>query len=227
MVVELMMPTKLPVIVCVDDDEAMLSTVVRCLKREQFEDPLDAVGQARRSAGSRPDDIAVLVSDYDMPEMTGAQLAGHAGAVRRDHADLADRPSARSRPRSTGSTRARSSASSTSRSTYEQLRAAVHAGSRHKELVAMSGERQRRERRSALHTALEAEYPGISNVTRTPGQIHDVSEDRGPRACWASSASLRALGDPVTAAGVRDGVLPHVDATGAPCARTRRPARPT
>jgi len=31
------MANKNPVVVCVDDDEAMLSTVVRCLKREPFE----------------------------------------------------------------------------------------------------------------------------------------------------------------------------------------------
>ena len=28
---------KLPLVICVDDDEAMLGTVVRCLKREQIE----------------------------------------------------------------------------------------------------------------------------------------------------------------------------------------------
>jgi hypothetical protein len=54
----------------------------------------------------------------------------------------------------------------------------VHAGvARNKELLAMSGDRQRRARREALHAALEAEYPGISDVTRKPGEIHEVTDD--------------------------------------------------
>ena len=68
------MANKLPVIVCVDDDEAMLSTVVRCLRREQF-DIRSTLSASEALGWIAADDIAVLVSDYDMPEMTGAQLA--------------------------------------------------------------------------------------------------------------------------------------------------------
>ena len=52
---------------------------------------------------------------------------------------------------------------------FEDRRAA-HGGAeavqRHEELLALSGDRQRRERREALRAALEAEYPGISQVER-------------------------------------------------------------
>jgi len=41
----------------------------------------------------------------------------------------------------------------------------------------MSGDRQRRERRNALHAALESEYPGISQVSRTPGEVYEVTDD--------------------------------------------------
>src|SRR5204862_905301 len=61
-----------PIVVCVDDDEAMLNTVVRCLKREPIEirstlSASEALGWIAAEGG------AVLVSDYEMPEMTGAQ----------------------------------------------------------------------------------------------------------------------------------------------------------
>ena len=48
-----------------------------------------------------------------------------------------------------------------------KLREAVlEAVQRHEELIALSGERARRERREALRKALESEYPGISEVHR-------------------------------------------------------------
>ncbi len=184
-----MVAAKTPVVVCVDDDEAMLSTVVRCLKREQLE--IRSTLSASEALGwIAADDIAVLVSDYDMPEMTGAQLAGHARRVRPET----------SRILLTGKRTLETAIDGINQGEIfrflnkpfdnEQLRAAVHAGvARNKELVAMSGERQRRERRSALHTALEAEYPGISNVSRTPGQVHEVPEDP-----WTEASQLGLVG---------------------------------
>ena len=53
----------------------------------------------------------------------------------------------------------------------------------------MSGDRQRRERRNALHAALEAEYPGISQVSRGPDDIHQVTDDP-----WTEAASLGLIG---------------------------------
>jgi FixJ family two-component response regulator len=44
--------------------------------------------------------------------------------------------------------------------------AVLEGAQRHEELLALSGDRERRERRDALRTALEAEYPGISSVQR-------------------------------------------------------------
>src|SRR5258708_16901763 len=45
--------------------------------------------------------------------------------------------------------------------------AVLDAVQRHRELLALSGDRRRRERREALRTALEAEYPGISAPRRS------------------------------------------------------------
>src|SRR5678815_1638192 len=72
----------------------------------------------------------------------------------------------------------------------EQLRAVVSAGvARNKELLAMSGDRQRRERRNALHAALETEYPGISQVSRGPNDVYQVTDDP-----WAEAERLGLIG---------------------------------
>jgi DNA-binding NtrC family response regulator len=183
------MANKTPVIVCVDDDEAMLSTVVRCLRREQL-DIRSTLSASEALGWIAADDIAVLVSDYDMPEMTGAQLAGHARRVRPETTRILLTGKRTLETAIDGINQGEIFRFLNKPFDNEQLRAAVHAGiARNKELVEMSGERQRRERRSALHTALESEYPGISNVTRVPGQAHEVPADP-----WAEAASLGLVG---------------------------------
>ena len=54
------MAQKNPVIVCVDDDEAMLSTVVRCLKREPLE-IRSTLSASEALSWVASDDITVLV----------------------------------------------------------------------------------------------------------------------------------------------------------------------
>ncbi|MBA3538686.1 MAG: response regulator [Deltaproteobacteria bacterium] len=61
-------------IVCVDDDLDMLAAIVRTLRNAAFtilqtSDPLEALEWVTTR------NVAVLVSDYDMPVMTGAELA--------------------------------------------------------------------------------------------------------------------------------------------------------
>lgn len=183
------MSTKLPLIVCVDDDEAMLSTVVRCLKREQLE--IRSTLSASEALGwIAADDVAVMVSDYDMPEMTGAQLAGHARRVRPETTRILLTGKRTLETAIDGINQGEIFRFLNKPFDNEQLRGAVHAGvARHKELLAMSGDRARRERRNALHTALESEYPGISAVARTPGQPHVVPDDP-----WAEAAQLGLVG---------------------------------
>src|SRR5215468_8726869 len=183
------MANKPPVIVCVDDDEAMLSTVVRCLKREPL-DVRSTLSASEALGWIASEDVAVLVSDYDMPEMTGAQLAGHA---RRVHPETV-------RILLTGKRTLDTAIDGINQGEIfrflnkpfdnEQLRSAVHAGvARNKELLAMSVDRQRRQRRDALHAALEAEYPGISQVSRRPGDVHEVTDDP-----WGEAAALGLAG---------------------------------
>lgn len=180
---------KLPIVVCVDDDEAMLATVARCLRRETLE--VRATLSASEALGwIAADEVAVLVSDYEMPEMTGAQLAGHARRVRPETV----------RVLLTGRRTLETAVDGINQGEIfrflnkpfenEQLRQTVNdAIARHKELLAMSGDRDRRERREALRAALEQEFPGISQVTRVEGMVHEVPDDP-----WAEAALLGLVG---------------------------------
>ena len=183
------MANKNPVIVCVDDDEAMLSTVVRCLRREAL-DVRSTLSASEALSWVAADDIAVLVSDYEMPEMTGAQLAGHARRVRPETTRILLTGKRTLETAVDGINQGEIFRFLSKPFDNEQLRSAVHAGvARNKELVEMSGDRQRRERRNALHAALEAEYSGISQVSRLPGEVYQVTDDP-----WTEAANLGLIG---------------------------------
>ena len=70
-----------PIILCVDDDPEMLASVGRILRREGYQvlqsnNPHEGL----KILGARP--VAVLVSDFEMPEMTGVELCVGARSVR-------------------------------------------------------------------------------------------------------------------------------------------------
>lgn len=182
------MSERLPLIVCVDDDEAMLNTVVRCLKREPFE-IRSTLSASEALAWMSTDEVAVLVSDYDMPEMTGAQLAGHARRLRPETVRILLTGKRTLETAVDGINQGEIFKFLNKPFDSEQLRAAVRAGVvRNRELLEMSGDRQRRERREALRAALESEYPGISQVTRTAGEPYAVTADP-----WADAVELGLL----------------------------------
>ncbi|MBL0218413.1 MAG: response regulator [Myxococcales bacterium] len=177
-----MSETKPPVVVCVDDDEAMLATVARCLRREPYE--VRATLSASEALGwIAAEEIAVLVSDYEMPEMTGAQLAGHARRVRPETVRILLTGRRTLETAVDGINQGEIFRFLNKPFDNELLRQTVQeAIARNKELLAMSGDRERRERREALREALELEFPGISNVTRIEGMVHEVPADPWPEA---------------------------------------------
>jgi len=183
------MPTRQPLIVCVDDDESMLSTIARCLKRESFE--IRATLSASEAlAWISTDEVAVLVSDYEMPEMTGAQLAGHARRVRPETVRILLTGKRTLETAIDGINRGEIFRFLNKPFDNEELRKAVRAGvERNRELLAMSGDRERRERREAMRAALEAEFPGISHVDRSDGEVHVVTADP-----WGDAAELGLVG---------------------------------
>jgi DNA-binding NtrC family response regulator len=183
------MSTKLPLVICVDDDEAMLGTVVRCLKREQIE-IRSTLSASQALSWISSDEVAVLVSDYDMPEMTGAQLAGHARRVRPETVRILLTGQRTLETAIDGINQGEIFRFLNKPFDNEQLRGAVNAAvARNRELLAMSGDRERRQRREALRTALESEYPGISTVDRRPGEAYEVTADP-----WTESVALELPG---------------------------------
>jgi len=183
------MATKNPLIVCVDDDEAMLGTVVRCLKREAIE-IRSTLSASEALSWIAADEVSVLVSDYDMPEMTGAQLAGHARRIRPETVRILLTGQRSLETAIDGINQGEIFRFLNKPFDNEQLRAAVNAGvARNRELLAMSGDRERRQRRDALRAALETEYPGISTVERRPGQSYEVTADP-----WTEAVELELPG---------------------------------
>jgi DNA-binding NtrC family response regulator len=176
---------KLPLVVCVDDEPVVLSTIARCLKRDAFDvrataSPSEALGWIA------VDDVAVLVSDYDMPEMTGAQLAGHTRRIRPETVRIL----------LTGKRTLETAIDGINQGEIfrflekpfdpEILRQVVHAAvERNRELLVATGDRERRQRREALRSALEAEYPGISDVMRSSDELHELPADP-----WRAAAEL-------------------------------------
>ncbi len=174
-----------PIVICVDDDHEMLSTVVRCLKREPIEVRF-TLSASEALGWVAADEIAVLVSDYDMPEMTGAQLAGHVRRVRPETVRILLTGQRSLETAIDGINQGEIFRFLNKPFDNDKLRAAVMAGvQRNRELVELTGDRQRRERRSALRAALESEYPGIAQVSREPGMPHDVLENP-----WAEAEAL-------------------------------------
>ena len=155
-------------IVCVDDDEAMLATVARCLRRELTFDVRPTTSAHEVLGWIASEEVAVLVSDYDMPEMTGAQLAGQAKRIRPETVRILLTGKRTLETAIDGINQGEVFRFINKPFEDKKLREAVlEAAQRHEELLALSGERARRERREALRQALEAEYPGISEIPAT------------------------------------------------------------
>ena len=154
-------------IVCVDDDESILQAVSRCLRREPTFEVRPTLSPSQVIEWVTNEEVAVLVSDYEMPEMTGAQLAGIVKRIRPETV----------RVLLTGRRTLDTAIDGINQGEIfrfigkpfedKQLRQAVlDAAHRHEELAALSVDRRRRERREALRRDLETEYPGISSVVR-------------------------------------------------------------
>src|SRR5215211_5142283 len=71
-----------PLVVTVDDDEGILTAVGRSLRREQKYVVRQTLDPHQVIEWVTNEQVAVLVSDYEMPQMTGAQLAGAVKRIR-------------------------------------------------------------------------------------------------------------------------------------------------
>lgn len=179
-----------PIVLCVDDDPILLKTILRSLRGVDAEIiSTTAPHLALEMVGSQ--NIAVLVSDHEMPGMTGVELATAARRLRPDTVRIL----------------------LTGRQTFETalrginecevfryinkpfdtktLRRAIdEALERHKELTAISALHARGSRRELITNALESEFPGLTRVERASDGAY-VAKD--PPAATLSEIGLEAL----------------------------------
>lgn len=172
-------------IICVDDDEGILGAVGRCLRREPSFEVRATMSPQQVLEWVATEDVAVLVSDYEMPEMTGAQLAGQVKRIRPETVRIL----------LTGRRTLDTAIDGINQGEIFRFigkpfedrhlrQAVIEAAQRHEELAALSGDRRRRERREALRRDLEAEYPGISRVDRDSGVLVVTEEP------WAEAQEI-------------------------------------
>ncbi|MBX3156746.1 MAG: response regulator [Deltaproteobacteria bacterium] len=180
---------RLPVVVCVDDDPDMLASVVRILKSLPIELLSTTEPQAALDwVASR--DVAVLVSDYEMPEMTGGQLAAEVRKVRPETVRILLTGVRNFATAIEGINLGEVFRYLNKPFLPPQIRDAVTAGiARHRELAASSKERAQSVRRDRLQQALEAEYPGVTEVARAVDGAYVVA----PAPAHVAGLGLEAL----------------------------------
>jgi len=158
-----------PVIVCVDDDADVVRAVARTLKRERLQ-PLSTTEPDEALEWIVENEVAVLVSDYNMPMMNGIELA----------ARVRDVSPTTVRIMLTGNVDFETALASINQgeiyrfvakpvnldSLLDVVRKAVEL---HQQLAAVAVERERSIQRARVNAELEAKYPTIT----TPARAHD------------------------------------------------------
>jgi DNA-binding NtrC family response regulator len=176
-------------VVCVDDDEQLLAAVVRSLRRDPALEVRSTTEPQQVLDWIAAEDVAVLVSDYEMPQMTGAQLAGKARRVRPETVRILLTGMRTLETAIDGIHQGEIFRFINKPFEDRTLRAAVTDGvKRHDELVELSGDRARRERAAALRVDLEGEFPGITEVERE-GDVVIVTADP-----WTDAIALGLVG---------------------------------
>jgi len=184
-----------PLIVCVDDDPAVLATVRRCLTREGAWEVRASTDIDEILRWIDQDPVSVLVADYEMPQMTGARLAARTKQIRPETVRIL-LTGVRSLDAAIEGINQGEVFRFIQKPFEDQaLRGVVRDAVRqNEELLALSGDRQLRERRRMLRDALEQEYPGISTVDKSDGCI-EVTADP-----WRAAHAI-GLGEIVDALG--------------------------
>lgn len=173
-------------VVCVDDDEAILAAVGRSLRREPTFEVRTTMDIQQVLEWVHREDVAVLVSDYEMPEITGAQLAGLVKNIRPETVRILLTGRRTLDTAIDGINQGEVFRFISKPFEDKHLRQCVlDAAKRNAELRELSGDRQRRERREQILAALEQEYPGITTVQRRTNDVVVVTDDP-----WSTAAEL-------------------------------------
>ncbi|HUQ05628.1 MAG TPA: response regulator [Kofleriaceae bacterium] len=174
--------TSNPVVLCVDDDPDMLAAVVRTIKTAGYHVlSADSPSQALQILGNQS--VAVLVSDFEMPEMTGVELAVRARDLQPETVRMM----------------------LTGRNTVDTAVAGINIGEvfrflskpfqpdqlkrevaaaieHHREVADVASERLTVVRRKRVLEALEGDFPGITAVPRDDDGAYLLDDEARHRA---------------------------------------------
>jgi two-component system, probable response regulator PhcQ len=191
-----------PFVLCVDDDPDLLAAVRRSLKSDAYElqttiSPRDAlqVMAARK--------VSVIVSDFDMPEMSGIDLLIEARRVRPDAVRILLTGRGTMSAAVAGINEGEVFRFLVKPCDPGELRKAVASAiERSHELAASLAQRDLVTQREHLLRELESEFPGITDVSRDPDGAYLHTPERSRQASpTLGLAELLALCDAEAAEG--------------------------
>lgn len=158
--------TTRPVVLCVDDDADIVTTVARFLRLDGYEVvTCTSPSQALAVLGGRA--VAVLVSDYEMPEMNGVELAVKARRLQPETVRMLLTGRGTLDTAVEGINVGEIFRFLSKPFDPDALRREVAAAvAHHVEMSAAEREKTTIVRRHRLVTALEADYPGITTAAR-------------------------------------------------------------
>lgn len=158
---------KRPVVVCVDDDADVLRSIARSLRDLPVEVLTCLLPQeALELVALR--DIAVLISDYEMPTMNGVDLVAAARRIRPETVRMLVTGHKSYDTAVDGINQGEVFRYIGKPFVPSQLRQNVtDAVARHLELTVSSAERERASRRERIAADLEIEHPNLTRVDRT------------------------------------------------------------
>ena len=178
----MMNKTTNPVVLCVDDDPDMLEAVVRTIKTAGYHVlSADSPSQALQILGNQS--VAVLVSDFEMPEMTGVELAVRARDLQPETV----------RMMLTGKNTVDTAVAGINIGEVfrflskpfqpDQLKREVAAAiEHHREVADVASERLTVVRRKRVLEALEGDFPGITAVPRDDDGAYLLDDEARHRA---------------------------------------------
>lgn len=180
-------------VLCVDDDPDLLSAVCRILRVDGYQVyAADSPRAALAILSAQP--IAVLVSDYEMPEMTGIELAVRARALQPETVRIMLTGRNSLDTAIDGINIAEVFRFLSKPFAPEMLRVEVAAAvAHHRETTAIVRERMTVVRRQRLLEALEADHPGITAVARDDSGAYLLDGDARHTAITAALAPIVAL----------------------------------